>query len=130
ERADQTIREADPLAQGEPPRLVGDHRVGAMLEQEAAVALGAEAAAETRRALEQHDVEVGAVARMLHQPVRCGEAGDASAHDHDPAPGHVVWSRTTSASMRMKSGWSFTVPARAQARPWRAAVARASTSRS
>ena len=101
-----------------------------MLEHEAALAFRAEAAAEARRALEQHDVEVGAGARVLDEPVRRGEAGDASAHDHDATAAHAAWSRTTSASMRMKSGWSFTVPARAQARPWRAAVARASTSRS
>src|SRR5262249_57505963 len=129
-RADETVREPHPLAQGESPPLVGDHRVGAVLEHEAAVALRAKAAAETRGALEEHDVEGSAGARVLDEPVRRRESGDPAAHDDDAPRGHAACSRTTSASMRTKSGWSFTVPARAKARPWRAAVARASTSRS
>src|SRR5439155_655758 len=64
----------------------------------------------------------------LDQAVSRRQPGDPAADDRDPP--HRAVSRTSAASRRMKSGWSFTALARAKPRPAAPAVARAATSRS
>src|SRR5262249_6686399 len=128
--ADEPVGETDALAERDAPRLVRDHRVGAALDDEPAAALGSEAAAEPVGRLEQDAGGGRARLRVPAQPVRGGEAGNPASHDDDATAAHAARSRTSSASMRRKSGWSFTVPARAKGRRTVAAVARASTSRS
>src|SRR5206468_2599018 len=111
-RADQPVAEAEPLAEGERPGLLRDEGVGAALDQEAVGPLARDRAAEPILRLEQQDLDSAA---GLDQAERGREPGHAATHDRDPL--HRAASRTTSASMRMKSGWSFTAGARTKPRP-------------
>src|SRR6185369_1446093 len=132
-RADHAVLEPDPATQRERPRLLGEERVGARLDEEAVGLLGCDRAAEPRRTLdERHADGRAALGRELRQAVRRREAGDPAADDDDAVAGHArsASARTTLASIRMNAGWSFTAAARSNPSPSSAAVARASTSRS
>src|SRR5579884_1051033 len=123
--ADEVGGDADPLAEREPPRLLGDEGIGPALDDEAPHVLGSNRPAEMACRLEQHDL-----AAALDEAVGGGEPGHAAAHDGDAPAAHRAASSTTCASMRTNAGWSFTAAARANGSPSAAAVARASTSRS
>ena len=94
-RADE--RDAEPLAERDGIRLLGEDRVGAGLDREARRPFGPDRAAETVVRLEQDDVGRAA----LDGTVRGREPRDPPT-DHGDG-GHGVL-RTTSASRRMKSG--------------------------
>jgi len=123
--ADQASLEAESRAQRDGPGLLGDERVGARLDQEAAAPLGRDRSPEPIVRVEQDHLEA---APGLDQTERRGEPGHTTADDRDPF--HRAASRTSSASMRTNSGWSFTVGTRTNPRPAARAVAAASTSRS
>jgi hypothetical protein len=103
-RADEPVRDPDALAERQAPRLVGDHGVGAALNDEPAAALRPDAAAESVGRLQQDDVEGGAGLRLLDEPVRGRESGDSTADHDDATAAHAARPRTSSASMRRKSG--------------------------
>src|SRR5207302_5272160 len=114
-------------AEGEGPRFIGQERVGAGPDEEPAGPFGRDRAAEPVARLDQRQLERDPpLARHLHSAVRRRQPRDPSA-DHDEP--HEV-PRTSSASIAMKAGWSFTAAARWSASPCARAIARASTSRS
>src|SRR5262249_6953865 len=106
------------------PRLVGDERVGARIDDEAVLPDRGHRPAEACARLEQLDRRA-----TLHRAQRRRDAGDPAADDRDTRHPLAVLP-TTSVSAAMNAGWSFTVEARTNPMRSAAAVARASTSRS
>ena len=127
--ADQPLLQAEPPAQGERPRLLGQERIGPALDEKAVALLGLDGAAHPVRALEHGQLErPPLLPRALDRAVGRGQPGDPRADDDEP---HRVRARSTrSASIAMKSGWSLAAGARWKATPAASATRRASTSRS
>ena len=89
-RADEPILDAETPAELERPRLLGQERIGARLDEETAGALGGDGAAEPVARLEEREIELdGPLARELDRAVRRREPGDAPADDDEPQRGHV-----------------------------------------
>src|SRR4030095_12439209 len=114
--------------------LLAQKGVGPALADKAAAALSGDHTAEACGGLEQREVDaLTARPTQLDQAMRGGKAADTAAHHGDARHALVHWrtcAATTAASVRMKSGWSWTAGARTSSTPSAAAVCRASTSRS
>ena len=100
---DQPVLHAEPPAEGERPRLLGEEGVGPALDEKAVAPLGLDGAAQAIRALEQGQLErPAALARQLHRPVGGRQPGEPAADDqqlHDAGP-----RRTRSASIATNAG--------------------------
>src|SRR5262249_42764390 len=101
----QPTFEADPPAEGERPRLLGEERIGSRFHEESTRALGLDRAAKAIARLEQGQAERrSALSRELGGPVGRGEPGDAATDDDEPHRPPSWWRCTRSARTAMKRG--------------------------
>src|SRR5712691_3258279 len=100
---DQAVLHAEPAAQGEGPRLLGEEGIRPALDEEAIAAFRLDGAAQAIRPLEQGQLErPPALARQLHRPMSRREPGEPAADNdesHSPRP-----RRTRSASIATNAG--------------------------
>ncbi len=103
--AHQPTLQADPPAQRERPRLLGEKRVGAGFDEESTGALGLDRAAQTIAGLDERQVERRpALACDLDGAVSGSQPGDAAADDDESHREASSWCWTRSASTAMKRG--------------------------
>ena len=99
---DQPMLDAETLAEGERPRLLGEEGVGAALDEKALVALGLDGAPDPVPGLEERQVEREAARpRDLEGAMGGGQSRHATAHHRQL---HAAPRSTRSASMAMKAG--------------------------
>src|SRR5262245_9956787 len=109
---EQPILDAEATAQLEGPRFLGEKRIGAAFDEESAVTLGSDRAAQPIGGVVDGEVDgAAALARSLDDAVSGCESGDAAA-DHDHLHERAGPILTRSASISMKRGWSLAAAAR------------------